>query len=183
MSHTDLTPYYAAKVATEVLRKAGKIADNEVVAPQKMYGLARPSKSTNVSAIATVPGSDPILFVGDEFARWLQAQLAGQGRTRTGVDMASLISEFEDGLAAGVDEDESDEVSDDDPDLTSDLEELLSQSIEAVGGQVPSFEEVAAQADTSAMEPEGDEDPENEDESSEDESADEESEGAEAEQA
>jgi hypothetical protein len=114
MSYTNVTPYYAAKIATDVLRAAGKLAVDEEIAPQTMYGAARPNKSTNESSIATVEGSKPILFVGDAFKAWLDAQVAGTGRTRVGVNVNALIAEFSSDTAP--------EVADDDPDLVADMQ-------------------------------------------------------------
>jgi len=137
MSKSNLTPYAAAQVASRVLKRE--------IAPQTMYGLARPNKSTNESRIATVPDSKPIMFVGDEFQKWLDAAKSNSGAARVRQDYDKLAKEF----SADVedDEDENDEVDETD--------------------EAETFEEVANKADMSALEGEDDEESDDSDDETE----------------
>jgi hypothetical protein len=142
MSYTDVTPYVAATIATQALRAAGLIDDDVEIAPQSMYG----NKTIERYGKPRREGGDGIMFVGDSFKQWLDAQLEGRTSTRSRVNVKALLAEYtaevaEDGTEAGEQDGEATGVADE-----SDGDELQEQL-------AASLDEVAAQADLSALEP------------------------------
>ena len=90
--HTDVTPYYAAQVATTVLRAAGVLNEEDTIAPQAMYG----NKTILRHGQSRRDGGNGIYFDGDSFAEWLNAQKTGTpGQGRTKVNVNALVNEYD----------------------------------------------------------------------------------------
>ena len=79
-THAPITPYVAARVATEVLGREVK--------EQTMFSLARRRRIATVK----VSGSSKLFFDGNAFANWLRERKSNPPRSRT--DYASLVQEF-----------------------------------------------------------------------------------------
>jgi hypothetical protein len=152
VKHSDLTPYRAAQVATAVLRVAGKLGVDgngkpKTIEPQSMYS----NKTIKRHGSAKSAGGSGVMFDGESFNEWLQAQLRGTGTTRRSSDFGSLLAEYTGELS---DEDVSDEVGDEEDEEDEDSAEDIAAMTEN------SFEKVADQADTSALTTEKSEDEE-----------------------
>jgi hypothetical protein len=137
---SDVTPYRAAQIATVALRGAGKLAADKKIEPQVMYS----NKSIARYGEAKSAGGTGVMFVGDSFYAWLQTQLRGTGVVRSRGNLGALLAEY---VTDIDDEDLADEPTDDeDADSPEDIAAMA-------------FENVAAQADTSALDAEdGDKD-------------------------
>ena len=140
MSYTDVTPYVAAQIATQALREAGLLDSDVEIAPQSMYG----NKTIARYGTSRREGGDGIMFVGDSFKEWLDAQLEGrQGGTRTRVNLKALMAEYgedapetdEAGQADEVSESDEQPVDDGDAEV-SDLERQLAASQAAIDGAI-----------------------------------------------
>ncbi len=99
---SDLTPYAAAVVATAVLRKHGILDADQEIAPQSMYG----NKTITRYGEPRREGGDGVMFNGDSFAEWLDAQVEGRATgARQRVNVKALLAEYD----PETDEPESDE--------------------------------------------------------------------------
>jgi len=113
---SDVTPYQAAQIATLRLRKAGKLGEDETIAPQAMYskkGIKRYGESKQ-------NGGTGVFFVGDSFAAWLDAQVEGRqvaGGRR--VNINELVKEYMGDLK--VDEKDLEGLKDDETDEDDDV--------------------------------------------------------------
>jgi len=89
-THSPITPYVAARVASRLL--------GEPISEQTMFSLAKHKRIATVS----VPGSKKIHFDGDAFARWLRQRK--ENPTGSRVDYSALIREFGEELGSGSSE-------------------------------------------------------------------------------
>jgi hypothetical protein len=83
-THTPITPYVAARVASKLLGRP--------VSEQTMFNLAR----TGGIETTEVPGTKKIHFDGNAFAAWLRQKKNNPKGSRT--DYASLEDEYREGL-------------------------------------------------------------------------------------
>lgn len=105
INFTNLTPYAAALVATEVLGRD--------VTPQSMYTMAKSgSIASNYETYKAAGGRGSgvkVQFVGAAFKLWLDAQLNGVSTSGGKVSLQALIAEF----TADVEIDDEDAIVDD----------------------------------------------------------------------
>jgi len=147
-SFSDVTPYVAAQIATELLRADGILAADEEIAPQSMYG----NKTIERYGTPRREGGDGIYFVGTSFKAWLDAQREGResGR-RSKVNLRALLSEYDNAEQDAEDGAPTDETA-------AQLEASLAERGVEVPTEddAPDFASVTAQADTSALEGDAD---------------------------
>jgi hypothetical protein len=99
--YTDLTPYRAAQIATLQLRKAGKLAADEEIAPQTMYS----NKSITRYGSPKAQGGTGVMFVGASFAAWLQAAKSGTGTARVSFNLDRIAAQYDDiDVVAGLEQ-------------------------------------------------------------------------------
>jgi len=99
---SDVTPYQAAKIATKWLRKHGKIAEDQEIAPQTMYS----NKAIERYGKPRTQGGQGVYFVGASFMQWLQNWGTGGTGARGRVNIEALANEYMADLDNLIDQDE-----------------------------------------------------------------------------
>ena len=82
MAHTDLTPYFASKIASAKLNKEFK--------SQQFYGYAKSGKIASNYKEYKSGSADKILFDGESFAAWL----ASPHTAKSTAKLDELLAEY-----------------------------------------------------------------------------------------